>query len=141
MTDDRFAQHGAMVLRLTLGIMFIAHALLKILVFTIPGTMGFFESVGFPGFSVYPVLVAELLGGTALILGLYVRPVSLALILVLLGAAWVHSSNGWVFSAEGGGWEYPVFLAIATVVQAMLGAGSLALGQPFGDLKLRALSS
>jgi putative oxidoreductase len=139
MSEDKLTGHGALVLRLALGIMFIALALLKVLVFTIPGTIGFFESVGLPGFTAYLVIAAELAGGTALILGVYVRLVSLALVPVLLGAAWVHLPNGWVFSAEGGGWEYPVFLTVAVLVQALIGAGSMAVNQPFGQLPGTAL--
>ncbi len=130
MSEENRMQHGALVLRLALGIMFISHALLKVLVFTIPGTIGFFESVGFPGFMAYLVIAAELAGGSALVLGAYVRLVSLALVPVLLGATWVHLPNGWVFSAEGGGWEYPVFLTVAVLVQALLGAGSMAVKLP-----------
>ena len=55
------------------------------------------------------------------------RWVALALVPILLGATWVHSGNGWLFSAEGGGWEYPFFLALAAVVQALLGDGAHAL--------------
>ena len=49
MIDTRTAPYAALVLRVSLGVMFIAHALLKILVFTLPGTAQFFDSVGFPG--------------------------------------------------------------------------------------------
>lgn len=120
------APYAALVLRLALGVMFIAHALLKLLVFTLPGTVQFFETVGFPGFLAYAVFGAELAGGVLLILGVYTRWVSLALIPILLGAAMVHAPNGWVFSAPNGGWEYPVFLAVACAVQALLGDGALA---------------
>jgi len=122
------APYAALVLRLTLGVMFVAHALLKIVVFTVPGTVQFFESVGLPGFSAYVVIVAELIAGALLIAGLGTRWVALATIPILLGAAWVHLPNGWVFSAQGGGWEYPVFLAIAALVQFLLGDGAYALG-------------
>ncbi len=132
MSEENYVRYAALLMRLALGVMFIAHALLKVLVFTMPGTVGFFESLGLPGFMAYVVIVAELGGGTALVLGLYVRWVSLALMPVLLGAALVHMPNGWVFSTQGGGWEYPVFLAVATVVQALLGAGAYALRVPFG---------
>jgi len=107
--------------------MFVAHALLKIVVFTVPGTVQFFESVGLPGFSAYVVIVAELIAGALLIAGLGARWVALATIPILLGAAWVHLPNGWLFSAQGGGWEYPVFLAIAAFVQFLLGDGAYAL--------------
>jgi len=116
-----------LILRLSLGVMFIAHGLLKVLVFTLPGTVGFFESVGFPGWMAYVVTVAEVGGGVLLILGFETRKVALALIPVLLGAPYVHLGTGWVFSNENGGWEYPLFLTLVTIVQAMLGSGQYSL--------------
>lgn len=127
MINTHTAPYGALVLRLGLGVMFIAHALLKLLVFTLPGTVKFFETVGYPGFVAYGVVAAELIGGGLLVLGVYTRWVALALIPILLGAALVHAPNGWVFSAPNGGWEYPVFLAVASLAQALIGDGVLAL--------------
>ena len=121
--DISATAHGAAVLRLALGIMWISHALLKLLVFTLPGTVKFFDSVGIPGVLVYPVVAAELLGGVAILLGFYGRQVSLLLTPVLAVAAWVHLPNGWVFSNAKGGWEYPVFLLAASLVHWLLGDG------------------
>ncbi|MDX1460392.1 MAG: DoxX family protein [Xanthomonadales bacterium] len=104
------------LLRISLGIMFIAHGLLKVLVFGLDGTVGFFGSLGLPAFLAYAVTFGEIIGGALIVLGLFVRPVTAALIPVLLGALWVHWGNGWVFSSENGGWEYPAFLVIASVV-------------------------
>ena len=101
--------------------MFIAHALLKYFVFTLPGTVKFFESLGLPGPLAYVTIGAELVGGALLIAGVYTRVVALALLPFLLGAAWAHVGNGWVFNAPNGGWEYPVFLALVAVVTALLG--------------------
>lgn len=119
--------YGALLLRLALGIMFIAHALLKYLVFTLPGTAAFFDSLGLPGFLAYLVFAAELVGGVLLVLGVYARAVALALVPMLLGALWAHAGNGWLFSAPNGGWEYPAFLAVAALVQALIGDGAWAL--------------
>ena len=127
MLNSQTAPYGAFVLRISLGLMFIAHALLKVFVFTLPGTVQFFQSVGLPGALAYLVVAAELVGGTMLLLGLYTRWVALALLPILLGAAWVHAPNGWVFNAPNGGWEYPVFLAVASLVQSLLGDGAYAL--------------
>ncbi len=127
MLNENTAAYGALVLRVSLGVMFIAHAALKVFVFTLPGTVKFFETVGFPGFLAYVVVAAEIIGGVLLVLGAYTRWVALALIPILLGAAWVHAGNGWVFSAPNGGWEYPVFLAAAALAQALLGDGAYAL--------------
>ena len=118
---------GALALRLTLGTMFLAHALLKIFVFTVPGTVQFFGSLGLPAAFAYLTIAAELLGGVALLLGVYARYVAIALVPVLIGATWAHFGNGWVFSAANGGWEYPAFLTIAAVVQFLVGDGAFAL--------------
>jgi putative oxidoreductase len=127
MIDSRTAPYAAFLLRIALGAMFIAHALLKLLVFTLPGIVAFFESVGLPGFLAYVTTFAEIAGGTALLVGFQVRWIALALIPVLLGATWVHSGNGWLFTSTNGGWEYPAFLAVAALVQVLLGAGAFAL--------------
>ncbi|MDW7747979.1 DoxX family protein [Halomonas sp.] len=123
--------HAIALLRIALGVMTLAHGLMKVFLFTVPGTVGYFESLGLPGVLAYLTILAEVGGGMALILGLFTRWVSLALVPVLLGAAWVHLGNGWVFSSEGGGWEFPVFWAIALLVQAGLGSGSLTLNRRF----------
>lgn len=120
-------QYGTTLLRVSLGVMWIAHALLKLFVFTLPGTAQFFTSVGLPGFLAYPVFAAELLGGFALVFGLYARQVSLMLVPIMAAAAWVHFPNGWVHTSAGGGWEYPVFLTVASLALWLIGDGALAL--------------
>jgi len=131
MNTNQQRDMAALILRLALGLMFISHALLKVFVFTMPGTAGFFASVGFAGWMAYPVVVMELAGGVLLLLGIASRWVSIALIPVLLGAWYVHAGNGWVFSGANGGWEYPAFLVIATTVMAVLGSGRYAVRLPF----------
>lgn len=132
MIDQKTAPLGAFVLRVSLGVMFVAHSvILKLMVFGLPGTARFFESLGLPGFLAYATFAAEAVGGILLILGVQTRLVALALIPVLLGAAWVHIGNGWVFSAKGGGWEYPAFLIATSVAVALLGDGAYALGEKF----------
>jgi len=121
--------HATALLRISLGVMALAHGLLKVFVFTLPGTVGYFESLGLPGFVAYLTIAAEVGGGLALLLGVYTRWVSLALVPVLLGAAWVHLGNGWMFSNAGGGWEFPVFWAVALLVQAGLGSGSFVISR------------
>lgn len=118
---------GIALLRISLGVMWTAHALLKLLVFTLPGTVQYFESIGFPGVLAYPVFAAELLGGLALLLGVYARQVALALTPIMAVAAWVHAPNGWVHTSAGGGWEYPVFLLVASLALWLLGDGAAAV--------------
>lgn len=138
MIQKNTAPYAALVLRLALGVMFLAHGLLKIVVFTVPGTVQFFESVGLPGALAYLTIAVEIGAGVLLVAGLGTRWVALATVPVLLGAAWVHVPNGWVFSAQGGGWEYPVFLAVAAVVQFLLGDGPHALSGRQAALPARA---
>ena len=118
---------GAALLRLAMGVMFLAHGLLKVMVFTLPGTVGFFESIGLPGFLAYVVTIAEIGGGALLILGYKTRIVAWALTPVLLGATWAHLGNGWLFTNANGGWEYPLFLVVAGIAVALLGPGAWAI--------------
>jgi putative oxidoreductase len=130
MLDEEYSPYAALLLRVSMGVLFILHGLyLKVFVFTMAGTAGYFESIGLPGALAWVTMLVETLGGIALILGLFVRPVSLVLALVLLGAAWFgHGGNGWVFSNPNGGWEYPVFWAIVCVALALMGPGAMAVG-------------
>ena len=125
---DTTAPYGIALLRIALGVVFIAHSLyLKLVVFTLPGTAAFFESIGLPGFAAYAVFLAEAIGGIALVLGVQTRLAAAVLLPVALGATWAHLGAGWLFTNEGGGWEYPLFLAVATGAQLLLGSGALAL--------------
>src|SRR2546429_864643 len=126
-TNIRNNDYAALLLRLALGMLFVAHALLKYFVFTPAGTEQFFVSVGFPGFLAYVTIAGELVGGALLLLGVQTRIVALALIPVLLGATWVHAGNGWLFTSPKGGWEYPAFWTVTLIVQALLGDGAFAL--------------
>jgi putative oxidoreductase len=129
------APYAALLLRVSLGVMFIAHSLwLKLFVFTLPGTAQFFGSIGLPPALAYVVFALEAIGGVALVLGIATRAVALALVPVLLGATWAHAGNGWLFTSVNGGWEYPLFLTLATVVQALLGDGAWALRPTLRDV-------
>lgn len=128
MTNTQSSAYGATLLRVSLGGLFLAHAGLKYFVFTPGGTAQFFESVGLPGPLAYVILTAEVIGGIALVLGVYTRLVALALVPILLGAIMsVHASAGFFFTNENGGWEFPAFWALALIVQALIGDGVFAL--------------
>jgi putative oxidoreductase len=117
-----------LLLRFALGAMFIAHSiLLKLMTFTLQGAAQFFVSIGLPGWLAYATFFAEAIGGVLLILGVQTRWVALALSPILLGALWVHAGNGWVFTAANGGWEYPAYLFVLSIAQALIGDGALAL--------------
>lgn len=119
---------AAFLLRISLGVMYLSHSLvLKIGTYGMAGTVGFFESVGLSGWIAWATMIAEVVGGSLLILGVGSRYVALALTPILLGALWVHAGNGWVFSSANGGWEYPLYLIALSFAQALLGDGAFAL--------------
>ena len=128
-TDQIAAAWGATLLRVSLGVMFLAHSvLLKIMTYGLPGTAAFFTSVGLPAWLAYLTIAAEILGGAMLVLGIQARWVALALSPILLGALFlVHLANGWVFTSPNGGWEYPAYLFLLCVAQALIGDGKGAL--------------
>lgn len=135
--DTRYAPYAVTLLRVALGVMFMAHSLyLKLLVYTLSGTAQFFASIGLPGPLAYVVFAAEALGGVMLVLGIQARWVALSLIPVLVGATWAHSGNGWMFGYENGGWEYPLYLTLLAICQVALGDGRFALSpsKKFGAL-------
>jgi len=129
MTQHQQTEFATFLLRVALGIMYLAHSIVfKLSTYGLAGTAGFFVGVGLPGWLAYVTFAAEAVGGALLILGVQTRWVVLALSPALLGAIiWVHAGNGWVFTAPNGGWEYPAFLIVASVVQFLLGDGAYAL--------------
>ena len=111
---------SAALLRVSLGVMFIAHSVvLKLFTFGLAGTAGYFESIGLPGSLAYVVFTAEAVGGVLLIANVATGWVALALIPILAGAFWAHAGNGWVFSNANGGWEYPLFLIVVSAAVAL----------------------
>ena len=133
MSRSDLIPYAAVILRISLGALFLAHGSLKLLVFKPSGTATYFRSLGLPGFVGYLTMAAELGGGTLLILGIATSLVALALIPLILGTIFmVHGSKGWMFNNEGGGWEFPAFWAASLLVQALLGSGAFSLGHAVG---------
>ena len=133
MSRSDLIPYGAMLLRVALGALFLAHGLLKLLVHKPAGTVAYFRSLGLPGIIGYLTMAAELGGGTLLILGIATSVVALALVPLILSTIYmVHGSKGWLFTNEGGGWEFPALWTVALVVQALLGSGAYSLGHVLG---------
>ncbi len=123
-------QTGLALLRIAFGVLLFAHGyVLKVETFTVAGTVGFFESLGLPAIAAYAVIFAEVAGGLALIVGFLTRLTAWLSVPVMLGATWVHLGNGWVFSAQGGGWEFPALLVVLAVTLGLTGPGRWALDQ------------
>lgn len=135
MIDRNTAPYAALLLRVALGIMFLAHSVvLKLMVFTLAGNAQFFASIGLPAALGYVVFFVEAIAGVALILGVRSREVAVVSLPILLGATWAHSGNGWMFAMPNGGWEYPAFLAVAAAAVALLGDGAHAMAPSRGEL-------
>ncbi|EJT06525.1 DoxD-like protein family protein [Rhizobium sp. CCGE 510] len=110
-----------------MGLMFVAHAAQKIFVYTPAGTAQFFVSAGLPGWLAYVVIAWELIGGLALIFGVYSRLVALSFIPLLLGTiVSVHAAVGFFFDNPKGGWEFPAFWIAGLVGLAFVGDGIFA---------------
>jgi putative oxidoreductase len=127
MKDETTKHYGALITRLSLGSVLLSHGLLKVLVFTVPGTVGYFESLGLPAIAAHLTIFGEIFGGTAILLGLYTRLAALLSLPILLGALWAHVGNGWVFSNSGGGWEFPLLLIGLAIAVTLHGNGSFKL--------------
>lgn len=133
MTEPQMADYAALLLRVSLALMFFAHAWLKIAVFTPAGAAKYFESLGVPGFFAYLTMAAEIGGGALLLLGIGTRWVAIALVPLMLGTiVLVHGKNGWLFTNKDGGWEYPAFWTVGLIALALLGGGAAALGPRLG---------
>ena len=127
MSTETNTQFSATLIRLSFGTVLLSHGLLKVAVFTVPGTVAYFANLGLPAIAAYLTIFAEVAGGTAILLGLYTRLAALLSIPLLLGAVWAHASNGWLFSAAGGGWEFPLLLVVLAIAVALQGGGAFAL--------------
>ena len=133
MRNPEMVDVAALLLRLSLAAMFFAHAWLKVRVFTLPGTVQYFQSLGLPGAFAYFTIAAEVGGGLLLLFGIETRWVALALVPLMLGTIlFEHGKNGWLFTNKGGGWEYPAFWVVGLLVLAALGDGAAAIGPMIG---------
>ncbi len=123
---------ASLLLRLTLGLMWLSHGLvLKLLTYGTGGVSDWLIAAGLPGAMAGPLILAETFGGVLILLGLHGRRTTLALLPIQVGALWIHAGNGWVFSNPDGGWEYPLFLIAASVLHLILGDGKYALRPEF----------
>jgi putative oxidoreductase len=127
-SSDRLHAAAALTLRIALGTMWLTHSIvLKVMTFGMDGLAQWMGTVGFAPILAWPLVIAEVVGGAAILAGVHGRWASLALQPILIGAIVVHAGNGWVFSSPDGGWEYPAFLIAASIVHMLLGDGRYAL--------------
>ncbi len=118
---------AALLVRASLGGMWLAHAGLKLFIFSIAGFGAWLATQGIPAWLAWPVFLVEFIGGLCVLVGWYGREVNIFLIPILLVAAWTHLGNGWVHTSAGGGWEYPVFLVAVSLIYVLIGDGRFKL--------------
>ncbi len=119
---------GLLVLRVVVGLIFFVHGWQKLFMFGFGGTAGFLGSLGIPLPGVFGVILilTELLGGLALLLGLYTRWVTIPLAIDNLVALFVfHLPNG--FYAANQGYEFVLTLFAANVAFMLIGAGAFSV--------------
>jgi len=129
MIDPARAPYAALLLRVSMGVLFLLHSLyLKAMVYGMAGTSNYMASMGLPRWFAWVLVGYEALGGLALVFGVYARWVAALLGVHLLFAAYLgHARYGWLFTAKGGGYEFPLFWAIACFVLTLMGDGAFAL--------------
>lgn len=120
---------GALILRLTLGILFLIHGVVKFQG-GIENTIGWFESINIPGFMAYGVALFEIIGGIALIIGFATRLISVLSVLLMVGAIITAKLPvGLLGNGQMAGYELDLaFLAIA-VYLAINGSKLLSLNR------------
>ncbi len=122
--------YGALVLRVVLGVIYVAHAYLALVVMGLAKAVEYQRAmhIPLPEIGVWYLIVAHGLGGILLILGLLVRWAALANIPIMAGALWfVHLQQGFFIFGSKFGYEYVLVLLGATIAQALLGAGAFTL--------------
>lgn len=128
MIDERTVPYAALLLRIALGMLALAHAGLKVFVFTVPGFVKYFAGLGLPEWFAYALLAFEILGGAALILGVFARWVALLFAIELAGTIiMVHAAMGFLFYNPRGGWEFPALWLVSAIALTLIGDGPYAL--------------
>lgn len=115
---------GLLILRVVVGITFLIHGMDK---FNggIDGTVTMFEGMGFPGFLAYLVTFAEILGGLALILGLFTRVVSIIFAAIMVTAIFQVKADGGFL----GGFELDLVLLACSILLALSSSRLIALNR------------
>ena len=121
------ADLGLALLRIGLGIVFLMHGWQKLFEMGIPGVSGFFGMVGIPAPMLAAILITalELIGGAALLIGLFTRWVALAFGAEMLMAMLLVHLPGGFFAPDG--IEMALLPLTGSIALALAGPGAYAL--------------
>ena len=130
---------GATLLRLILGVIYVMHGYLAAFVYGPAGAaalMGNVMGLPAPGVLVWYLILAHLVGGAMLIVGLWTRWAALANVPVMLSAVLLlHLRQGFFMSGRVNeatgqvqviGVEFALLVLVATLAQVFLGGGAFA---------------
>lgn len=123
----RQAQLAIGLVRIVAGVIFMAHGYQKFFIMGIDGTTGFFTQIGVPLPGIMAIVIAtlELVGGLALLLGVFARFIAIPLAFDILGAiVFVHIRNGFFVPR---GIEFVTLLLASAVAIAIAGPGALSI--------------
>ena len=129
--------YGPTVLRVFLGVVFVMHAYLALVIYTPAGAAALNAELGvpLPEVAAWFTILADGLGGIMMIIGLWTRWAALANAVVILGAlVYAHLNQGFFITAllvdgkpQPAGYEYVLTLLGASIAQVLLGSGALAV--------------
>ena len=132
MTDPGTLDAVLLAVRVAAGLTLALHGYQKVFLGgRIPGTAGWFESLGMRPGRVHAVLAAstEIASGLGFALG-FLTPLTVAgCVGVMVVAAWTHKDAFFVFKD---GWEYNLVLAILFVLVAVMGPGRWSIDHALG---------
>ena len=111
---------GMLLLRLAVGIVFVAHGWAKFA--DMASTIGFFGQLGMPAILAYVVAAVELLGGLALVVGIYTDLAAL-LLTIVMAVALVYVKMVTLKMGLLGGYEFDLVLLAATLTIMFIGPG------------------
>jgi putative oxidoreductase len=138
---DAFAAIVEALLRVTVGLCLIPHGLRSYLgwfpntgmpVNSMPMLVDVLDREGYrPGRLGAPgIVITELIGGPMLALGLFTRPVSIPVFILLALSVYEHRKFGWFWNTQGA--EYPLIWAMASLYFLVNGGGTLSLDHLLG---------